>query len=100
MLRTVDTELAGRPDHISRVTENHIGSMAVDQEKVGWVLHLQGQVDASAVNWLELQRRLEELTVLAIDGRSLSCLGSRRTRSCCGGRGAPPSRAWGGRPGC
>lgn len=78
------------------MTEGHIGSRVVDQEKDGWVLHLRGQVDAPAVNWLQLQRCLEELTVVAIDVRHLSYLGSRRSRFRCGGRSAPPSRPSGG----
>ena len=81
--RTVDSELAKLPDHIRRAVEDHDGpvaaeqgSISVEQEADGWVLHLRGQVDAPAVNRLELQRRLEELTVVAIDVRELSYLDS------------------------
>ncbi|WP_336031963.1 hypothetical protein [Geodermatophilus sp. FMUSA9-8] len=81
--RTVDSELAKLPDHITRVTEDHSGSIAVgggsisvEQEGDGWVLHLLGHVDSSAVNRLELRRRLEELAVVAIDVRELTYLDS------------------------
>ena len=81
--RTVDSELAKLPDHITGVTEDHSGSMAVDrgsiseeQEEDGWVLHLRGHVDSPAVNRLELRRRLEELSVVAIDVRELTYLDS------------------------
>lgn len=81
--RTVDSELAKLPDHITRVTEHQSGSIAVsggsvsaEQEKDGWVLHLLGHVDTAAVNRLELRRRLEELTVVAIDVRELTYLDS------------------------
>lgn len=81
--RTVDSELAKLPDHITGVTEDHTGSIAVGQgsisaeeEEDGWVLHLRGHFDSSAVNRLELRRRLEELTVVAIDVRELTYLDS------------------------
>ena len=76
--------MAKLPDHIPRVTEDHSGSSAVgrgsisvQQEEDGWVLHLRGDVDSSAVNRLELRRRLEELTVMAIDVRELTYLDSK-----------------------
>lgn len=81
--RTVESELAKLPDHITRVTEDDSGSIAVaggsisvEQEEDGWVLHLRGHVDTSAVNRLELRRRLEELTVVAIEVRELTYLDS------------------------
>lgn len=81
--RTVDSELAKLPDHISWVTEDRGGSLAVEhgstslqQEEVGWVLHLRGQVDAPAVSRLELQRRLEEPAVMAIDVTQLTYIDS------------------------
>lgn len=81
--RTVDSELAKLPDHITRLTEDHSGSIAVvegsisaEQEEHGWVLHLRGHVDTSAVNRLQLRRRLQEPTVVAIDVRELTYLDS------------------------
>ena len=81
--RTVDSELAKLPDHISRMTEDRSGaipvekgSSSVEQEQDGWVIHLRGEVDAPAVKRLELQRRLEELAVLAIDVRELTYIDS------------------------
>lgn len=81
--RTVDSELAKLPDHITRVTEDQSGSIAVgggsisvEEEEDGWVLHLLGHVDTAAVNRLGLRRRLEELTVVAVDVRELTYLDS------------------------
>lgn len=71
----------------------------MDQEKDGWVLYLRGQVDASAVNWLELQRRLEELTVVAIDVRGLPYLGSTALPFLLRWARHPPSRPSCGHPG-
>lgn len=81
--RTVDSELAQLPDHITGVIEDYSGSVvvgrgsiSVEQEDDGWVLHLRGHVDSSAVSRLELRRRLEELTVVTIDVRELTYLDS------------------------
>lgn len=81
--RTVDSELAKLPDHIAGMTEDHSGSNAVgggsisgEREEDGWVLHVRGYVDSAAVNRLDLRRRLEELTVVAIDVRELTYLDS------------------------
>ena len=81
--RTVDSELAKLPDHISRVTEGHRhssavepGSISVEQDADGWVLRLLGTVDAPAVRRLQLEKQLEETTVVAIDVRELTYLDS------------------------
>lgn len=81
--RTVDSELAKLPDHLTRVTEDDSGSIAVgrgsisvEREEDDWVLHLRGHVDSAVVNGLELRRRLEEQTVVAIDVRELTYLDS------------------------
>lgn len=71
----------------------------MDQEKDGWVLYLRGPVDAPAVNWLELQRRLEELTVVAIDVRGLPYLGSTALPFLLQWARHPPSRPSCGHPG-
>ena len=97
--QTVDSELAKLPDHVSWMAEDRSGSIplsqgatplsqgatsvkqgattsSVEQERDGWVIHLRGEVDAPAVNRLELQRRLEELAVRAIDVRELTYIDS------------------------
>ena len=81
--RTVDSELAKLPDHISRVAEGHShatveepASISVAQEEDGWVLHLFGTVDAPAVRRLQLQEQLEDPSVVAIDVRELTYLDS------------------------
>ena len=81
--RTVDAELAKLPDHIREMSEDgsgsspvEHGSSSVEQEPGGWVIHLRGEVDAPAVQRLELQRNLEERAVLAIDVRELTHIDS------------------------
>ncbi len=90
--QTVDSELAKLPDHVSWMAEDRSGFIpvtqgatpvkqspthsSVEQERDGWVIHLRGEVDAAAVHRLELQRRLEELAVLAIDVRELTYIDS------------------------
>ena len=82
--RTVDSELAKLPDHTSGVGENHIAGVAedrneaivVEREAEGWVLHLRGEVDAMAVRGLELERRLVDTTVVAIDVNDLTYIDS------------------------
>ena len=95
--RTVDSELAKLPDHVSGMVEDGDGSIpveqgatpveqgstpakqgssSVEQEHDGWVIHLRGEVDAPAVSRLGLQRRLEELAVRAIDVRELTYIDS------------------------
>ena len=81
--RTVDSELAKLPDHISRMKEERResipvaqGSISVAREEDGLVIHLRGEVDAPAVHRLELQRRLKEQAVLAIDVRGLTHIDS------------------------
>ena len=49
---------------------------SVEQERDGWVVHLRGEIDAPAVDRLGLQRRLEELAVVAIDVRGLTYIDS------------------------
>ena len=81
--RTVDAELAKLPDHITRMTEDRggsvtaeHGSLSVDRQGDGWVRHLSGQVDAPAVSRLELQRRLADPTVMAVDVSGLTYIDS------------------------
>lgn len=80
---TVDSELAKLPDHITGVTEDRsssdavaAGCSSVEQEENGCVLHLRGHVDTSAIDRLELQRRLAGPDVVAIDVRELAYLDS------------------------
>ena len=80
--RTVDSELAKLPDHISGAAENAsrageitTGAIVVVQEADGWVLHLRGAVDAPVIR-RELERRLEGVTVVAIDVCELTYLDS------------------------
>ena len=75
---TVDSELDMLPDHVERMGEGRPGSSAVapgsasvDEEECGWVLHLVGTVNATDVTRLELQQRLEEIPIVAIDVRDL-----------------------------
>lgn len=81
--RTVDSELAKLPAHIARVTDGDGGSgavsgssLSVEQEEDGFVLHLRGHLDSSAISRLQLRQRLEEMTVVAIDVRQLTYLDS------------------------
>lgn len=73
---TVDAELAKLPDHIDRLTEDHDGSISVEQEAAGSVLYLRGVVDARGVDRLGLERHLEGLTVVAIDVHQLTYVDS------------------------
>ena len=88
--QTVDSELAKLPDHVSWLSERRSDVVAVEreaapveqapssveQERDGWVVHLRGEIDAPAVDRLGLQRRLEELAVVAIDVRGLTYIDS------------------------
>ena len=81
--QTVDSELAKLPDHVAGVVQNRSGpvpvtrgSSSVEHERDGRVVHLRGEVDASAVDRLELQRLLEEPAVLAVDVRELTYIDS------------------------
>ena len=71
--RTVDSELAKLPDHITGAAEDVIEAIAVEQEADGWVLHLRGEVDARVIR-LELERCLAGATVVAIDVCELTYL--------------------------
>ncbi|MCF6506525.1 STAS domain-containing protein [Blastococcus sp. MG754426] len=80
---TVDSELDKLPDHVERMGEGRPGSSAVapasasvDEEECGWVLHLVGTVNATDVRRLQLQQRLEEVPIVAIDVRDLTYLDS------------------------
>ena len=88
--RTVDSELAKLPSHISpvhvaAVVEDKSEAIVMEREGNGWVLHLRGEVDASAVRRLELERRLEGATVVAVDVTGLTYLDSIAL---------PPLRRW------
>lgn len=79
--QTVDSELAKLPEHVDRLSEDRRvripleqGSSSVEQEEIGRVLHLRGEVDARTVK--QLQGRLETLTVDAIDVRELAYIDS------------------------
>ncbi|WP_116453444.1 STAS domain-containing protein [Blastococcus litoris] len=98
----VDVELAQLPAHVGRTEEAAAtspaaqGSISAVEEEGGWVLHLRGEVDASVVDRMGLQRRLRELAVLAIDVRGLTYIDSQAF---------PPLQRWakrslaaGGRP--
>ena len=81
--RTVDSELAKLPEHISQMTEDRSAatpveraSSALEREGDHWVIHLRGEVDAPAVRRLQLQRCLEEQPVLAIDVHELTYIDS------------------------
>lgn len=73
---TVDSELARLPDHISPAAQDESGAIVVEEEADGWVLHLRGEFDASAIRRLELERHLEEVTVVAVDVCGLTYLDS------------------------
>ena len=73
--RTVDSELAKLPDHITGGAEGVGGAIVVEQEGDAWVLHLRGEVDAPTIR-LELERCLEKVTVVAIDVCELTYLDS------------------------
>jgi anti-anti-sigma regulatory factor len=100
--QTVDSELAKLPNHISPVhvgvvvedkSEVIVGGVVEDESEVillerewsGWVLRLRGEVDASAIRRLELERRLEGATVVAVDVTELTYLDSIAL---------PPLRRW------
>ncbi|TFV66526.1 UNVERIFIED_ORG: STAS domain-containing protein [Bacillus sp. AZ43] len=78
---TVDSELAKLPDHI---TPAHVAVVAgerneaivLERDTDGWVLQLRGEVDASAIRRLGLERQLEGVTVVAIDVTGLTYLDS------------------------
>lgn len=78
---TVDSELAKLPNHVSpvhldEVVEEQGEAIVIEREGNGWVLHLRGEVDAPAVRRLELERRLEGVTVVAVDVTRLTYLDS------------------------
>lgn len=89
---TVDSELAKLPDHVGGLPGEVGGKKpavrgvsSVEQEQDGWVVHLRGEVDAPALRRIDLRRRLEEQSVLAIDVRDLSYIDSSAF---------PPIRRW------
>ncbi len=87
---TVDSELAKlpnhiRPVHVGAVVEDKSEAIVMEREGNGWVLHLRGEVDASAVRRLELEQRLEGSTVVAVDVTGLTYLDSIAL---------PPLRRW------
>lgn len=81
--RTVDLELEKLPDHVRRSAEDlsasavvKPGSASVQEEDGDLVLRLLGTVGAEDVERLQLQQRLEELPIVAIDVRELDHLDS------------------------
>ena len=98
---TVDSELAKLPDHIALdhiapvdiapvdvapvhagpadddpVADDRTSVIDVEREAAGSVLYLRGEVDAVAVRRLQLERRLGEEGVVAIDVTGLTYLDS------------------------
>ena len=76
---TVDSELAKLPAHmglapVDEAVEAPGEGILMQQEADGWVLHLRGEVDAPAVRRLNLQQRLEGVTVVAVDVSGLTYL--------------------------
>ena len=70
--QTVDSELAKLPDHVRAAAAHQRTPVESVQEQNGWVLHLRGEVDAQVVHRLQLQRRFEVRTVIAIDVSELT----------------------------
>lgn len=79
--QTVNSELAKLPNHINPVhsdgvVEDKSEAIVMEREANGWVLRLRGEVDALAIRRLELERRLEGATVVAVDVTGLTYLDS------------------------